>query len=180
MKAIYLTEQGGRDRFIYGDIPEPAVGPDEVLVRVRAAGVNRRDVFEREGSHGVTISGLHVPGIDMAGEVEKVGSYVAHIGRFKKGDRVLAGGYHGTYAEYSIARMDYVHVIPDWLSFEEAAAIPTVFCAAYQAMVVRAGLKVGEDVLVMAAGSGVGSAGIQIAKAWGCRVITTAGSDEKL
>lgn len=181
MKAIYVAEQGGIESLIYGDLPVPEPAPDEVLVRVRAAGVNRRDIFEREGSHGLKIEGMKVPGLDMAGEIEEVGEYVATLGRFKTGDRVLSGGYtSGAYAEYSTAHMNNVHKIPDWLSFEKAAAIPTVYCAAYQAMVVRARMTAGEDVLVMAAGSGVGSAGIQLAKAYGCRVLTTAGSDDKL
>lgn len=181
MKAVYVANQGGIESLTYGDLPVPQPAPDEVLVRVRAAGVNRRDIFEREGSHGLRIEGMKVPGLDMAGEIEGVGEYVAHLGHFKRGDRILSGGYtSGTYAEYSTAHMNNVHKIPDWLSYEEAAAIPTVYCAAYQAMVVRAHMTAGEDVLVMAAGSGVGSAGIQLAKAFGCRVLTTAGSDAKL
>src|SRR5439155_18508173 len=131
------------------------------------------DIFERSGSHGVKVEGMKVPGLDMAGEIASMGSYVATTGRFKEGDRVMCGGYtRGTYPEYSTAHMNNTQKIPDWLSFEDAASMPTVFGAAYQAMVVRAGLRVGEDVLVMAAGSGVGSAGIQIAKAYGCRVVT--------
>ena len=180
MKAIYLKEQGGLDKFIYGDLPEPAIGPDEVLVRIRAAAVNRRDIFERQGSHGVRIQENHIPGIDLAGVIEQIGDYVAYTGRYMVGDRVLGTGRGGTYAEYGRAQMDFVHRMPDWMSFEEAAAIPTVYAAAWQAMVVRARLSFGEDVLVMAAGSGVGSAGIQIARHAGCRVLTTASSDAKL
>ncbi|MBI2888006.1 MAG: zinc-binding dehydrogenase [Chloroflexi bacterium] len=181
MKAIYLSEQGGAEKFIYGDVSEPAIEQDEVLVRIRAASINRRDAFEREGSHGLRLHGAHhILGIDLAGEVEEVGSYVAHIGRFKKGDRVLGTGVGGTYAEYGRAGTERLHPMPEWMSFEEAAAIPTVFSAAWQALVVRARITFGEDVLVMAAGSGVGSAAIQIAKHAGCRVLTTASSQDKL
>ncbi len=180
MKASYITEQGGFEQFTYGDVPEPVIGPDDVLVRIHAAGVNRRDVYEREGSHGIKIEGLHVPGIDFSGVVEAVGDYVAYTKRYAKGDRILGVSHSGTYAEYGRAQMDFVHKIPDWLSYEEAAAIPTVFAAAWQAMVVRASMRIGDQVLVMAAGSGVGSAAIQIAHAGGCRVLTTASSDAKL
>ncbi|MBI4497378.1 MAG: zinc-binding dehydrogenase [Chloroflexi bacterium] len=181
MKATYIAAQGGTDQFVYGEIPEPAIAPDEILVRVRACGVNRLDVFGREGSHGVRMqSPQHVLGLDLAGEVEDVGSYVAHTKRFKKGDRVLGVGSGGTYAEYARAPMDRVHLMPDWMSFEEAAAIPTVYAAAWRAIVVRARITFGEDALVMAAGSGVGTAAIQIAKYAGCRVLTTASSDAKL
>lgn len=181
MKAVYVTTQGGLESLTYGDLPVPKPAPDEILVRVRAAAVNRRDIFEREGSHGLKRDGMKIPGLDMAGEVEDLGEYVAHKGLFKKGDRVVSGGYtSGTYAEYSTAHMNNACKIPDWLPYEEAAAVPTVYCAAYQAMVVRARMTAGEDVLVMAAGSGVGSAGIQLAKAYGSRVLTTAGSDDKL
>jgi len=181
MKAAYITEQGGYDKFIYADVPEPTIGPDEVLVRIRAIGVNRRDTFERAGSHGMRMAGQQlIPGMDMAGEVEEVGAYVAHTKRFKKGDRVLGTGSGGSYAEYCRANMSRIHLMPDWMSFEEAAAIPTVYAAAWQALVVRAKITFGEDVLVMAAGSGVGSAAIQIAKYAGCRVLTTASTDEKL
>jgi len=181
VKAVYITNQGGIDALTYGDLPVPPVAPDEVLVRVRAAGVNRRDLFEREGSHGIRIQGMKVPGLDIAGEVEEVGGYAALRRPFKKGDRVLSGGYtSGAYAEYATTRPENMHAMPDWLSYEEAAAIPTVYCAAYQAMAVRAHMTAGEDVLIMAAGSGVGSAAIQLAKAYGCRVLTTASSATKL
>ncbi|MEK7213993.1 MAG: zinc-binding dehydrogenase [Chloroflexota bacterium] len=180
MKAIYLNEQGDYEKFIYGDLPEPVPAPDEVLIRIHAAAVNRRDTFEREGSHGIRIRQQHVPGIDLAGTVEQLGDYVAFTGKLAKGDRVMGVGRGGSYAEYGRAHMDFVVKIPDWLSYEEAAAIPTVYAAAYQALLVRAEMRLGEDVLVMAAGSGVGSAAIQLAHAAGCRVLTTASSDEKL
>src|SRR3972149_2791448 len=108
MGAAFVTEQGDYDQRPYGELPEPAWGPDEVLVRVRAAGMNRRDIYERTGSHGMRIQGPQVPGLDLAGEVAEVGGYVAHTGRFKQGDRVLGVGLGGTYAEYARARMDRI------------------------------------------------------------------------
>lgn len=181
MKAVYLTTQGGIDALQYGDLPDPTPGPEEALVRVRATSINRRDLFEREGSHGVRLaSERHVPGLDIAGEVVALGAEAARRGRFAIGDRVFGVATGGAYAELARADLAELQPIPPNLSFEEAAAVPTVYAAAYRALVVRAGMRMGEEVLIMAAGSGVGSAGILLAKAAGCRVLTTASTGEKL
>ena len=178
MKAAYITETGDPDTLTYGELPEPTIAaPTEVLVRVRATSLNRRDVFAREGSHGTRPTRFpYVPGLDLAGEVLAVGPAVS---RFKSGDRVMGEG-SATYAEVARAREDSLVAMPASLSYEEAAAIPTVFSAAYHMLICRAHLGLGETMLVMAGGSGVGSAAIQIGKAMTARIITTASSQEKL
>lgn len=205
MKAVYITEQGGLDVLQYGDLPEPEIGPDEVKIRVRATALNHLDVYTRAGVRG-TRRELREPlvlGIDIAGEVAAVGEHVFNV---RPGDRVAVNPVitcgrceycvrgrdnlcvsrvmigtmvNGGYAEYAKAPWENVLPIPDGMSYEEACGIPLVAMTAYHMLVTRAGLQPGDDVLVMAAGSGVGSVGIQIAKALGARVIATAGTDEK-
>jgi NADPH:quinone reductase-like Zn-dependent oxidoreductase len=204
MKAVVFSEHGGPEVLRYTEVPEPQIGVNDVLVRVRACALNHLDLFVRAGMPGVKIPLPRIPGSDIAGEVAKVGANVPHV---KVGERVLlspgiscghcaqclAGndsmcreytlfGYmvDGGYAEY--VRSPSVNVIPmpPGLSFEEAAAIPLVFLTAWHMLITRAKLKPSEDVLILGAGSGVGSAAIQIAKVTGARVIATAGSEEKL
>ncbi|MBI4300029.1 MAG: zinc-binding dehydrogenase [Chloroflexi bacterium] len=177
MKALYVIEQGGLDKLIWGELETPAIKADEVLVRVKACAMNRRDVFGREGSHGMRAQGAYILGLDLAGDVEAVGAAVT---RFKPGDRVLGVAIGGSHAELAKANQGDLQPIPDGMSYAEAAAIPTVYTTAWHMLVCRAGLKPGDDVLVMAGGSGVGTAAIQIAKALSARVITTAGSDDKV
>src|ERR1700690_464485 len=184
------------------DVPEPSIGPQEVLVRVHACALNHLDLWVRGGLPGVEIPMPHIPGSDIAGEIAKVGDGVTGI---RAGDKVvlapgiscgvcehcLAGrdnfcrqytllGYKvdGGYAEYVKAPAANVFAMPDNISYEGAAAIPLVFLTAWHMLVTRANLKRGEDVLVVGGGSGVGSAAIQIAKVTGARVIATAGCEE--
>ncbi len=177
MKAIFIPETGGPEVLTYGDVPEPESGAADLLVRVKAAALNRRDLFAREGSHGVKPPLPHVPGLEVAGEVVEAGSETAG---FKAGDRVLGRCRGGGYAE--LARMEAAdaYVFPNWMSFEEAACIAVPFGTAWRMLVRRAELKSGEDLLVMAAGSGIGSGAIQLGKLLGARVITTAGAQWKL
>ena len=177
MKAIFIPETGGPEVLTYGDVPEPEIGGGDLLVRVKAAALNRRDLFAREGSHGVKLPLPHVPGMEVAGEVVQAGSDTTG---FKAGDRVLGRCRGGGYAE--LARMEAAdaYVFPEWMPFEEAACIAIPFGTAWRMLVVRAKLKAGEDVLVMAAGSGIGSGAIQLGKLLGARVITTASSQWKL
>jgi NADPH:quinone reductase-like Zn-dependent oxidoreductase len=177
MKAIFIDEQGTEGNMVYGDVEEPEFGPTDILVRTKAASVNRRDVFTRDGSHGIKTNGRYVLGMDGAGEVVAVGDLCT---KFKVGDRVMGISNSGTYAEY--CRMPEVTAtkIPDFLSYEEAGTFPIILTTAWHMMVCRSGLKAGEDVLVMAAGSGVGTAAIQIAKLFSGRVFTTASTEDKL
>lgn len=204
MKAIVFSRHGGPEVLRYTEVAEPKVGAGEVLVRVRACALNHLDLWVRNGLRGVQIPLPHIPGSDIAGEVVKVGEGVR---RAKVGQKVvlapgvscntcddcLAGndnlcrrytifGYmiDGGCAEYVRAPQVNVLFKPERLSFEEAAAVPLVFLTAWHMLVTRAQLKPGEDVLVLGAGSGVGSAAVQIAKLHGARVFATAGSEAKL
>jgi len=204
MKAIVYSEYGGPDVLRYVEVPEPQVGPNEVLVRVRACALNHLDLWLRKGLPGVELLFPHIPGSDIAGEVARVGEKVSRV---KVGERVLlapgiscgqceqclAGrdnfcreytlfGFmvNGGCAEYVSSPAVNVIPIPAKLTFEEAAAVPLVFLTAWHMLITRAQLRPGETVLILGAGSGVGSAAIQIAKVTGARVIATAGSEPKL
>jgi len=204
MKAIVLNEHGGPEVLRYTDVVEPKINANEVLVRVRACALNHLDLWVRRGLPGVSIPFPHIPGSDIAGEVASVGELVTRV---KVGQKVLlapgiscgqcpqclAGadnrcrsytlfGYivDGGCAEYVKSPEVNVIPIPGDLSFDEAAAVPLVFLTAWHMLFARANLQPGEDILVLGAGSGIGSAAIQIARMAGARVIATAGSEEKL
>lgn len=176
MKAAYVEQVGPPEALIYGDQPEPEPGPNDVKIRVRATSLNRLDIFMRAGSHGTRITPPEILGRDIGGEVVAVGSAVQGL---QPGDRVVASG-SGSYAEYALAPHERTFLLPPGCSFEQGGALPTAGLTAYQMVVNRARVRPGDDVLVMAAGSGVSSYAVQIAGAVGARVIATAGSDEKL
>ncbi len=177
MKAVVIQEQGGLEVMAYGDFPEPTIGPGEVLLRVGATALNRRDVFTREGSHGVKPPLPQLLGMEAAGEVAKVGPGVSRV---KVGDRVLGQCSGGSYAEYARAQEIDLHPMPARMSFEEGAGITVAFSTAWHMLVCRAHLQPGEDLLVMAGGSGIGSAAIQVGRLLGARVLTTASTNDKL
>lgn len=178
MKAAYVKQFGSEDNFIYGDLPDPAVGPRHVLVRVKAAGINRGDLFRREGTYpGALPSFPFVPGWEVAGVIEAVGSEVKDR---SVGQRVVSTLAQGGYAELVAVNRAGTVPILDSLSFDEAASIPMVFLTSWYALVKVARTEAGDIALIQAGGSGVGMAGIQIAKHCGARVITTAGTDEKV
>jgi NADPH:quinone reductase-like Zn-dependent oxidoreductase len=203
MKAVRFHQHGGPEVLRYEDAPEPVPGAGEVLVRVRACALNYLDLWERRGLERVTFPMPHISGSDVSGEI--VGGSASGV---TVGKRVmlqpgiscgrcaacLAGrdnqcpqyetlGYRnhpGGYAEYVKVPVQNIIEIPDQLAFVEAAAFPLTFLTAWHMLVTRAHLKRGEEVLVLAAGSGVGQAAIQIARLLGARVLATAGSDVKL
>ena len=204
MKAILFHQHGGPEVLQFTDVPDPEPRPTEVLVRVRACALNHLDLWVRGGLPNVPIPLPHIPGSDVAGEIAKIGSEVTTV---RVGQKVVLApgvtcgkcaacisgqdnrcrqftnlGYmiDGGCAEF--VRVPEVNCLscPDNLSFEQAAAVPLVFQTAWHMLIARAQLQPGEDVLVLGAGSGVGTAAIQIAKFFGARVIATAGSDEKL
>src|SRR5574337_581352 len=205
MKAVRFHEHGGPEVLKYEDVPDPIIAPHEVLVKVKACALNHLDLWCRKGMLGMQIPLPHISGSDIAGEVAAVGSVVTRV---TPGQRVvvspgiscgqcvhclsgrdtscrsyeIVGGYRidGGYAEYVKVPEVNILPIPDTTSFEAAAAFPLTFLTAWNMLVNLARVKRGDEVLVMGAGSGVGSAAIQIAKLSGARVIAVAGSDEKL
>jgi NADPH:quinone reductase-like Zn-dependent oxidoreductase len=204
MHSSRIHQHGGPDVLVYEEIPEPRIKANQVLVRVRACALNHLDLFVRAGIPGMKIPMPHILGSDIAGEVVEVGDLCERV---KPGWRVLLSpglscrqcdqclsgqdnfcrrytlfglGVDGGNTELLAAPEYSVIPIPDDLGFEEAAAAPLVFLTAWHMLMARARLQPGEDVLVLAASSGVGSAAIQIAKLLHCRVIATAGGEEKL
>ncbi len=178
MRAITITKHGGPDVLALVERPDPEPSRGEVRVRVRATAINRADLLQRMGAYPAPAdSPPDIPGLEIAGEVAALGP---NVERLKIGDRVfgIVGG--GGYAEAVVAHERALARIPDNMSFEDAAAVPEAFITAYDAMVTQGQLATGETLLVHAAGSGVGTAAIQIGRVLGCRVIGTARTQDKL
>lgn len=202
MKAVRIHEFGGPEVLRYEDVPDPQPRRDQVLVRVKACAMNHLDIWVRKGLPGVKLP--HILGSDVAGEVVEVGEYVTG---FKVGQRVLLAPMHfcnhcakcvaslqnqcpeftvlgngvdGGNCELIAVPVANVIPIPDSLDFNQAASVPLVFLTAWHMLVGRAGIRPGQTVLVLGANSGVGIAGIQVAKLFNCEVITTAGDDRKI
>jgi len=175
MTAIGIKGAGGPDMLAPEQRPVPTPGSGEILVKVAAAGVNRPDVMQRMGLYPPPPGAPDIPGLEVAGEVVALGT---NVNRWKLGDRVMALVVGGGYAEYCIAHES--HVLPvSGLSMIEAAAIPETFFTVWHNTFERGGLKSGETLLIHGGSSGIGTTAIQLAKAFGARVITTAGSQEK-
>ncbi len=203
MKAVRFHEHGGPEVLRYEDAPDPVINATEVLVRVKACAMNHLDLWVRQGIPGWKIPLPHIVGSDVAGEVAAVGDLVKGVepgqrvllspgvscgkcARCVAGDDNLCRDYYvfgsaqdGGYAEYVRSPERNVLPIPGKLSFDEAAAVPLVFTTAWHMLMNRAQMRAGETVLVLGAGSGVGSAAIQVAKLFHGRVIATAGSEAK-
>ena len=178
MRAIVISEPGPPGVLRLEERPEPRPGPGQILVRVAATSVNRADLLQRQGHYPPPPGApADIPGLEYAGTVEAVGEGVT---RWVTGNRVmgLVGG--GGYAELVVVAADHAIPVPESLSLEQAAAIPEVFITAHDALAARLGLAAGETLLIHAVGSGVGTAALQIAKAWGCRVIGTSRTAWKL
>jgi len=202
MKAVVFHEHGDLSVLRYEEVPDPAIGPEEVLIRVKATSVNFLDIWVRRGLPGVNLP--HISGADVAGIIEEVGERVEGL---EPGQRVivnpnlpcgrceycLAGEdslcvhykilgeqTDGGYAEFVKVPARNVILLPEHVPFEEAAAATLVFMTAWRALLSRAGLRPGEDILILGAGGGVATAAIQIAKLVGARVFVTASSAEKL
>jgi len=204
MKAVIFRRHGGPEELEWADMPDPSPEPDDVVIKVSACSLNHLDIWERQGLPGVNIPLPHISGSDVAGEIVQAGNRVKGL---RAGQRVIASPgvscgecefcrkdfdslcasyrllglqVNGGYAEYVKVPARAVIPVSDKYSWEEWAAVPLVFLTAWHMLASRARLQKGETVLVHAAGSGIGSAAIQVAKHLGARVITTASSDEKL
>lgn len=204
MKAVVLTEYGGPEVLHAAEMPEPQTGANEVLVRVRACALNHLDLFLRRGLPTQPLTFPHILGSDIAGEVASIGPAVTNVrvgekvllapgigcgqceeciagnDNFCKSYTLFGSAVQGGYAEFVKAPAVNVIPIPGALSYEQAAAVPLVFLTAWHMLLTRARLRPAEEVLVIGASSGVGSAAIQIAKAVGARVIAASTTEAKL
>jgi len=175
MRAVVITEHGGPDVLQVQERPDPPVGPGEVRITVKAAGINFADTLARTGMYPDAPKVPCVVGYEVAGEVESVGDGVES---FKPGDRVIAGTRFNGYAELVTVRENLVYALPERLSFEEGAAFPVNYATAQAALVVMGGLRAGERVLIHAAAGGVGISATQIAKRLGAEVFGTASASK--
>ena len=178
MRAVVIREPGGPEVLELRDVPVPQPSRGEARVRIRATAVNRADILQRLGGYPAPPGASpDIPGIEMAGEVDSVGEGVSDVAPL---DRVFGLVPGGGYAEYVVVHARSLTRLPDILGFVEGAAVPEAFVTAWDAMVEQGRLSAGETVLVSAAGSGVGTAAVQIARAIGARVIGTARTSRKL
>jgi NADPH2:quinone reductase len=174
MKAIVVREFGPPGVMKLEDVPDPKPGAGEVIVRVRAVGVNPVDTYIRAGAYARKPSLPYTPGTDVGGIVESIGSGVTRV---RPGDRVYAHAVVGGCAELARCEEWQVHPLPEHISFQQGAAIGVPYATAWRALFIRAGSRAGETLLVHGASGGVGTAALQIARSHGMRVIGTAGSD---
>jgi len=205
MKAALHHAHGGTDVIEVVDVPDPMVGPHDVLVAVRAAALNRLDLLQREGPALLPGFALpHIAGMDVAGDVVAVGDDVASVAvgarvvvnpalqcgecadclsgndAYCPSTRVVGGNHPGGFAELCVVPATHVYEIPERFSYVEAATVPTIYSTAWHALFPSGDLRLGEIVLIHAAASGVSTAAIQLAKRAGATVVATAGSDSKL
>jgi len=204
MKAVVFHKHGDPDKLVYQEVPTPRADEDEVLVRVKACSINHVDILVRQGIPAYKTAFPHISGCDVAGIVEAVGKNVTGITPGEKvfvapglscfrcayclsGQdnmcityKILGAHTNGGYAEFVKVPAINVLTMPSSLGFEDAASFPLAFLTAWHMLITRADLKAGQEVLVLAAGSGIGVAAIQIAKLAGAWVIAAAGRDDKL
>jgi NADPH:quinone reductase len=179
MKAIQAHEFGGPEVLKLREVPVPQPGQDEVLVRVKAAGINPYDTYMRSGAYGARNPALpFTPGSDAAGTVEAAGTGANHL---EVGERVYTTGtVSGAYAEFAVCRRDQVHHLPERVTYSQGAGIYVPYATGYRSLFQRANAKPGETALIHGASGGVGLAAIQWARAFGVNVIGTAGSEKGL
>ncbi|MGI4749723.1 MAG: NAD(P)H-quinone oxidoreductase [Janthinobacterium lividum] len=177
MKAIVITQPGDPEVLKIEEREKPQPKPNEILIRVKAAGVNRPDVFQRKGNYPPPADvSQDIPGLEVAGIVEQLG---AEVDQWKIGDEVCALLGGGGYAAYAAVDARHCLPIPSGWTFIEAASLPETVFTVWQNVFLRGGLKSGEVFLIHGGSSGIGITAIQLAKAFGAEVFATAGSDEK-
>ncbi len=176
MRCIEIEKPGGPEVLKLATRPTPFPGEGEILIKVRAAGVNRPDALQRAGAYAPPPGASDLPGLEVAGEVVDCGP---NVERWTLGDAVCALTPGGGYAEYVATPAEHALPIPTPLGFEEAAALPETFFTVWSNVVDRARLAAGETILIHGGSSGIGTTAIQIAKRLGARVFVTAGSAEK-
>jgi len=177
MKAILVRQFGGPEVMTLENVPDPIPGPGQVLIRVKAVGVNPVDTYIRSGTYARKPALPYTPGTDLGGIVDAVGSGVS---RLKAGDRVYAYGVNGGCAELAVCDEGQAVRLPDGVSFQQGAAMGVPYATAWRALLHRGQARPGETVLVHGGSGGVGTAAVQIARARGMHVIATAGTPEGL
>ncbi len=179
MKAIHITKSGGPEVLQLQETPKPTPSENQVLIKVKAAGVNRSDIITRQNTdtYGKGSPTTLIPGLEVSGEISDVG---ADVQDKKVGDKVCALIAGGGYAEYVVVESSHCLSVPEGISLIEAAAIPeTVFTVWFNVFHLGK-LQSGEKLLIHGGTSGIGTMGLQMAKAWGCETYTTAGNNEKI
>ncbi|MDP2000792.1 MAG: NAD(P)H-quinone oxidoreductase [Rhodoferax sp.] len=179
MKAIEITAFGAPEVLQLGERPMPIAGVGELLIRVAASGVNRPDVLQRTGNYPVPPGASDIPGLEVAGVIEKGDAQEMLRHGFEVGDRVCALVAGGGYADYCVAPVAQCLPVPRGLSDVEAASLPETFFTVWSNVFDRGRLQAGETLLIQGGSSGIGVTAIQMAKAMGAQVLVTAGSDEK-
>ncbi len=204
MKAVFFNEHGDRSVLQYGELPVPKPGPGQVLVKVKFCALNHLDIWVRKGWPGLNLQMPHILGSDISGDIAEVGAGVEHLqpgqpvivspghscghcyrcllGQDNLCDQYGIVGEHfpGGYAQYVVVSAANIIPKPDGITYEEAAAFPLTFLTSWHMLVSEAQIQPGEWVLILAAGSGVGVAALQIARMFQARIIAAAGSDAKL
>jgi len=179
MKVVEVTRFGGPDVLSLADRPDPVPGSDEVLIRVSASGVNRPDVLQRKGAYPPPPGASDIPGLEVAGVVVQGASEALQTAGLKVGDRVCALVAGGGYAQYCVAPVAQCLPVPPGLTDVQAASLPETVFTVWSNLFDRGGLRSGETVLIQGGSSGIGVMAIQMAKAFGARVLVTVGSEEK-
>ncbi|HXH44627.1 MAG TPA: NAD(P)H-quinone oxidoreductase [Bradyrhizobium sp.] len=177
MTVVAISKPGGPEVLVPEQRSVPQPGPDEILVKVEAAGVNRPDVAQRSGAYPPPPGASDLPGLEIAGEVVAVGS---NAKRHKVGDKVMSLVAGGGYAQYCIAQDAQAMSVPPALSIKEAGALPETLMTVWHNVFERGGLKEGETLLIHGGSSGIGTMAIQLAKAFGAKVFVTVGSQDKV
>jgi len=175
MRAVIAKEPGGPEQLEIGQVPDPVPDENEILVKVNAAALNRADIMQRKGKYPPPKGASEILGLEIAGEVYSMGR---NVSKWKKGDKVFGLLSGGGDAQFAVINEMMANFIPAGLSFEEAAAIPEVFLTAYQALFRHSKLRMGENILIHAGASGVGTAAIQISKVIGGEIYVTASKEK--
>ena len=177
MQQIVISEVGGPEKLAYETVTIPTAQAEEVLVKVHAFGINRPDILQRQGLYPMPKDVTPVPGLEVAGEIVAVGTAVT---QFKVGDKVCGLTNGGGYAEYCVVPASQTLVIPEGLSFTQAAAIPETFFTVWANVFQMGQAKAGETVLVHGGSSGIGTTALMLCKALGIQTFATVGSDDKI
>ncbi len=179
MQAVEISAFGAPDVLRLCERPQPVAGAGEVLIRVRASGINRPDVLQRSGAYPPPPGASDLPGLEIAGVIEAGDANAMALAGFKLGDRVCALVSGGGYAQFAVAPVGQCLPVPEGLDDVAAASLPETFFTVWSNVFDRARLQAGETLLIQGGTSGIGVTAIQMAKALGAKVIATAGSDEK-